>query len=321
VCEHLIREGKFKVCGLTRDTNGQVAVELRNLGVHIIQGDLNNVDSLRSAFKDVQLAFLMTDFWEANRDSELEYKQGKNFVDVAKEFNIKLLVYSSGEDAKKLTNGRVRVAMWEGKVRVMQYIKSINVPCTELLPSFFMENFLDKMPPRRSSDGRSWEFHIPFEANHNVELLAARDIGGVVNKLFLNPNQYINQSIPLVGEVLTAERMIDTFSRAVGEPAKLVTLSIDQFRNSGIKLAEDFAELAQFCKEYSGKKDARLARSIYPQMHTWEQWLKEIWVHQKDKLGKQQPYKAGGIPISAEEQKRREQVAATSQPGAPHQSK
>lgn len=101
VARRFLEDATYKVRGLTRDPSSPAALELLELGVEIVQADLNNVASLVTAFKGANLIFSVTNYWEpffrpdARAAAEargvtcreyaydVELRQGMNVVDAA----------------------------------------------------------------------------------------------------------------------------------------------------------------------------------------------------------------------------------------------
>lgn len=101
VARRFFQDPAFKVRGLTRNPVSPAALELSKLGVEIVQADLDDVASLTAAFKDANLIFSVTNYWEpffrpeARAEAEkrgiscrryaydVELRQGKNIVDAA----------------------------------------------------------------------------------------------------------------------------------------------------------------------------------------------------------------------------------------------
>ncbi|KAE8147582.1 hypothetical protein BDV25DRAFT_168978 [Aspergillus avenaceus] len=89
-----IASDQFSIRAITRDPSKPAAAALAEQGVEAIKADAEDKDSLRLAFKDAYGVFAVTNFWES-LDASAETRQGKNIVDIAKETNIKHLVWSS----------------------------------------------------------------------------------------------------------------------------------------------------------------------------------------------------------------------------------
>ncbi|KAF7554199.1 hypothetical protein G7Z17_g3065 [Cylindrodendrum hubeiense] len=100
VARRFLKAG-FRVRGLTRDPLSAAAQKLADEGIEAVKADLNDVDSLTSAFQGANVIFSVTNYWEPffrpdcrQKAQELgiscrkfaydvEYQQGKNIADAA----------------------------------------------------------------------------------------------------------------------------------------------------------------------------------------------------------------------------------------------
>lgn len=107
VARRFLRDGadRFRVRGLTRDPGSGAAKELAALGAEVVRADLNDVESLKAAFKGANVIFSVTNYWEpffphkieASREQvkalglgsvreyagRVELAQGRNIADAA----------------------------------------------------------------------------------------------------------------------------------------------------------------------------------------------------------------------------------------------
>lgn len=101
VARRFLRDPRFRVRGLTRDSSSEKAQELARLGVEMVQADLEDVKSLRDGFRDANLIFSVTQYWapffrpdcvaEAKDLNvsirklayDVEYRCGRNIADAA----------------------------------------------------------------------------------------------------------------------------------------------------------------------------------------------------------------------------------------------
>lgn len=101
VARRFLKDPSYRVRGLTRNPSSPAALELSALGIEIVQADLDDVSSLKSAFKGANLIFSVTNYWEPffRPDSraaaekkgiscrkyayDVELQQGKNIADAA----------------------------------------------------------------------------------------------------------------------------------------------------------------------------------------------------------------------------------------------
>ena len=131
---------------ITRNRASPAAQELTRLGAELFEADLDNVESLVSAFSGAQAIFGVTNFWQFPQSLktkelvelkgitwneacyELEVQQGINIIDAAvqsaKQCQLDRLVLSSLCDARKASKGKYMwVYHFDSKARFVQYLE------------------------------------------------------------------------------------------------------------------------------------------------------------------------------------------------------
>lgn len=101
VAQRFLKDSNYRVRGITRDPTSPAAQKLATQGIEIVQADLDQVESLVSAFADANVIFSVTNYWESffrpacrQRAAEagiscrkfaydVEVRQGKNIADAA----------------------------------------------------------------------------------------------------------------------------------------------------------------------------------------------------------------------------------------------
>lgn len=101
-------------------------------GVGVVQGDMLDVDSLRSAFSGVSTLFLL------NAVAPDEYTQALIALNVAREAGIERIVYLSVIHSDRYPN----VPHFSGKFGVERMIEQMGLNATILRPAYFMNNDL-----------------------------------------------------------------------------------------------------------------------------------------------------------------------------------
>ncbi|MGK6318325.1 NmrA/HSCARG family protein [Sphingomonas sp. DT-204] len=99
-------------------------------GVEVVQGDLLDVDALRSAFTDISTLFLL------NAVVADEYTQALIALNLAREAGIERVVYLSVIHSDLYVN----VPHFAGKFGVERMIETMNIPATILRPAYYMDN-------------------------------------------------------------------------------------------------------------------------------------------------------------------------------------
>jgi len=127
VVEQLVKRGA-DVRALVRDS----AKANFPASVQIAQGDLLDVDSLRSAFKDVSTLFLL------NAVAPDEFTQALIALNLAREADIERIVYLSVIHSDVYVN----VPHFAGKFGVERMIEQMGLNATILRPAYFMNNDL-----------------------------------------------------------------------------------------------------------------------------------------------------------------------------------
>lgn len=129
------------------------------------------------------------------------------------------------------------------------------------------------------------DFRAPF-----VDPLTAT--GPAVLEIFSNPEKYIAQSLPVIGEIISPQEIVETFVKITGKKAVYSSTynhqeMIDHFPelSSNNDLANEILDMAKYAVEYgyfSKDRDWEWSRKIDPNALTWEQFLLNIsWKGEK----------------------------------------
>ncbi|KAA8569018.1 hypothetical protein EYC84_000691 [Monilinia fructicola] len=122
VAQRFLQDPDYKVRGITRNPSSATAQSLSAQGVEILEADLDNVDSLISAFQGANLIFSVTNYWEPffrpdcrvkaqekgiscrKYAYEVEYQQGRNIADAAAHASVLPGLDSNGFIASTLSH-------------------------------------------------------------------------------------------------------------------------------------------------------------------------------------------------------------------------
>src|SRR5512133_796393 len=91
----------FHLKAMTRKPRGEAVRALTQLGAEIVQGDLDDAQSLKRVLNGAWGAFAVQNTWEAGVEREEE--QGKRFALIAREQGVQHFVYSSVGSAHRRT--------------------------------------------------------------------------------------------------------------------------------------------------------------------------------------------------------------------------
>ncbi|CAH0030523.1 unnamed protein product [Clonostachys rhizophaga] len=192
---------------LTRNTSSAPAQTLSKKGVQLCKGDLLDRQSLLNALNDVDVAYLVTDF-RGPGDIEGEMKQGKQFVDVAKESGVKHIVFSSvaGADISK------PVDHFYTKYLLEEYIKQSGLNWTIVRPVGFME----VLPPPGIGRFFFMSAMASLMGDTKQKYVACEDIGKAVAAALINPTKFSGRVVTVAGEIANVDELQSALEKGEG---------------------------------------------------------------------------------------------------------
>ncbi|PWB75547.1 nucleoside-diphosphate sugar epimerase [candidate division GN15 bacterium] len=277
--------GGFAVRAITRNVNSDKAKVLAKLGAEVVAADIDDVESLKRAFRGAYGAYCVTFFWE-HFSPEKELAHAKNMAEAAKATGLKHVIWSTLEDTRKFVPlndnrmptlmGTYKVPHLDAKGEANSYFANLGVPTTNLLTSFYWDNFITfGMGPQRSQDG-TLEITFPM-GDKRLAGIVAEDIGKCAYAIFKAGNKYIGQTVGIAGEHLTGTQIAQAFSRVLGQTVRYNAVEPEVYRNLGFQGAEDLGNMFQFKRDfeeqYLGARDIGFTRSLNPRVQTLETWL------------------------------------------------
>ena len=277
VADFLLKSGNYSVRALTRDAGSEKALNLKDKGAEIAEGNMEDVTSLIDAMKDCYGVFGVTSFWE---HFQKEFEHGKNLVDAVSKSNIEHFVFSTLPNVKKISNGKYEAPHLDLKAELEEYSKSKDLKATYVHAAFYFENFYTFFPPQKQEDG-SFTFGFPQE--NNLRGISIEDLGGIVLNIFDHPSEYIGKTIFAAGDSITPAEYAATMSEVLGKKVIFNYIPQDIFAGFGFPGADDLAAMFAFQQEFlpPPHTDADDSRKMYPELKTFKQWMED----NKDKFG------------------------------------
>ncbi|HMS64332.1 MAG TPA: NmrA/HSCARG family protein [Ignavibacteria bacterium] len=271
VADFLLKSGKYSVRALTRKAGSDKAKTLADKGAEIIEGTLDNAESLSEAMKGCYGVFGVTSFWE---HFNKEFEHGQNLVNAVKQNNIQHFVFSTLPNAKKISNGKYVAPHLDIKGDLEDYSKSLEIKATYLHVAFYYDNFLSFFPPQKGTDDT---FSFGFPQHNNLRAIAIEDLGGIVLQIFEHPEMYIGKTVFAAGDALTPEEYAKVMSEVLNKKVTFNFIPQEVFAGFGFPGADDLAAMFAFQQEFFPPplKDADECRKIYPQLRTFKQWMEQ----------------------------------------------
>lgn len=268
----LIESGKYSVRCLTRNVASEKAIALQRAGAEVVEGNLDDIESLEIAMHGCYGVFGVTNFWE---HFEKEFQQGKNLIDAVSYSSIKHFVFSTLPNYKKLSNGELEVPHCDIKAELEDYSRSVGLKATYIHIAFYYENFLSFFPPQKGEDG-TFGFGFP-QGDTKLAMVAAEDLGPVVAKIFENREAYLDRVVGVVGEDRTCSEYAETMSEVLGETVRYNHIPREVFASFGFPGAEELANMFDFQRRYilQRQKDLEETYKLNPETKDFKTWLQQ----------------------------------------------
>jgi uncharacterized protein YbjT (DUF2867 family) len=279
------KKSKFAVRAITRDVNSEKAKELARLGAELATADIDDPESLKRAFSGAYGAYCVTFYW-AHMSPEKELEEARSMAEAAKAAGLKHVVWSTLDDTRRYIPlsdtrmptlmGKYKVPHYDAKGEANRFFRDLRLPVTFLLTSFYWDNFIHfGMGPKPGPDGK---LAITFPlGDKKLPGIAAEDIGRCAYGIFKKGRKYIGKTVGIAGGFLTGAQMAASFTKALGQEVRYNEVSPEAYRSFGYPGAEEMGNMFQFKrdfeKEYCGARSIKVARSLDPELQSFDDWL------------------------------------------------
>jgi uncharacterized protein YbjT (DUF2867 family) len=216
----------FNLRAMTRHPDGDAATALRGRGVEIVQGNLDDEASLRSALQGAWGVFAVQNTWEAGVEGE--ETQGKRLAQVAKQAGVQHYVYASVGSADRNTG----IPHFDNKWRIEETVRSLKFPSHVIYrPVFFMEN----LPT-------PWFLHddkliSAIQPSTVLQMIAVVDIGKYAAACFTEAERLKGEEFDIAGDQRTMPETAEVLGQVLGRKISYVQIPLAEVR----KNSEDFA--------------------------------------------------------------------------------
>jgi uncharacterized protein YbjT (DUF2867 family) len=268
VVDHLLEsEHDFAVSGLTRDASSDAAQALDARGVTMVEGDLDDPETLRGPVGDADAVFAVTNFWTQGYDAQVQ--QGKNLATVASEEGVEHFVFSGVGSHDEETG----IPHFDSADEIAQHVRDLDLSWTVLKPVFFFEN-LEAFAEDIVEDGT---LALPLAEGVGLQMVSNDDVGHAAAVAFENPDEFVGEAIDLAGDERTLEETAAVLSEVTGVDVEAVHVPIEDAYDS---FGEEFTVMCEWFNDvgYSADIDALEAQfgfeftdlETYLREHGWE---------------------------------------------------
>ncbi|WP_207421550.1 NmrA/HSCARG family protein [Desertivirga brevis] len=291
VAHSLLNSGQYRVRGITRRADTPEGRKLKALGVELksIPLSVGYEQEYIEAFKGSDSVFLITP--AIAPPESYEFELGKQLADAALEAGVKHVIFSSLENVSRITGNRKFAPHFTDKARVEEYIRTLPFTSTFIYMAFFYTNLIEFYTPILEGDTLVFPIYLPrdFSAPFVDPLTAT---GPAVLEILSNRQEYAGKALPVIGEVISPQKMVEAFSKVTGKKAVYKSAyTREEFLNyfpsfkSNDELVDEILGMAEYAVEFGyfqKDRDWEWSRRINPGTLSWEQFLRNTgWQGEK----------------------------------------
>jgi uncharacterized protein YbjT (DUF2867 family) len=232
--------------------------KLKEQGIEIMEGDLDDFDSLTHAMNGCYGVFSVINFQDGGVAKEEE--RGKRVADVAKKTGVEHYVYSSVGGADR-TSG---VPHFESKWHVEQYIRELALPYSIIRPTTFMTNLLEMPAVMRFI---ALSMSRGSFAEKPLQMIAVQDIGKWAAHMFLHRDRYLSMAVEIAGDEVAFSQMVSAYKKVYNKTPGSMWLPPSLFSMG------DIGKMFTWITTYGYKADLKMNRTEIPDLLTFEQFL------------------------------------------------
>lgn len=280
---------------LTRDPSSSAAQALALLGGSVVQADLSDIDSLRTAFDGAHAIFLNTDFWGPYRadgqktawDSDaafnVEVNHGKNAAIVAAGLpTLGRFIYSALGPMKKHSNGKYPHSYhWDSKATIVEYIETEQPNLAKKTSYIYIAAFNTNplfIPRSIDSETVKYQFVIPLKKEQTMPMIDPRESTGPFVQALVESEE---PGVKLLAydSLLTMGEILNLWSKVSGKPADYVEVTVE-YMNQEFGIPLEVLDAVGYIPEYGymGGVEGSIEPDklkVKPQTASFEDWLKK----------------------------------------------
>lgn len=258
---HLKQRG-FALRALVRNPDRPQVRELEGSRVEVLQGDLEDPESLERVLDGADGAFSVQP-WQGGPEAEI--REGIAFAEAANREDIGHFVYSSVAAADENTG----IPHFESKGKIEEHIRQIGMPYTIFRPVFFMENWF------MMRDGiDNGAMYLPLSPQTRLQMIAVDDIGAFVALAFEHSGHWHNRAFGLAGDELSMTELAEAFSRVSGREVRYQQVPWDQFEQQA---GHEMTVMYRWFEDKGYDIDIGAVRQEYPHLTGFNRWLEQHW--------------------------------------------
>ncbi|WP_298541581.1 NmrA family NAD(P)-binding protein [uncultured Aquimarina sp.] len=201
-------------------------------GIELIQGGLDNQDSLAKAMNGAQAAVYS---FPLIFDIELAKSYTENFITAAKQENVGLVIYNTTFHLAKQETGFLALDI---KVAMKKLLDESGLNVITLAPDIYLDNI-----------AAPWSIPVilehkivpyPLVSDKKTPWISHSDLAQYVVKAISKP-ELAGQTLPIGGNLITGNQIATAISAKINQELNFVTVPVDEFEQ---QLKPGFGEIA-----------------------------------------------------------------------------
>lgn len=258
--------GISNLVALTRDPAKASSRCLETMGVELVTGDMEDIDSLEAAMQGCDRIYLHALSHDTSSADPMEFDRGEKVVAAALKSDITHLVYNSAEGCDRSSG----VDHMETVGLVEKLLDTAGIPNTALRATLFMEEWFKHHTRPQILQGT---FSLTLAPDFVQQYIAVRDMGYCAAQAFLNPSKYIGRKIALAGDELSNTDLAAAFAEAQASPCEFKPMPLDVFRQ--MPGMDQMVKLVEWYERDGYQADVAATHEEFPGVWRMADFLRE----------------------------------------------
>ena len=261
-----LRANGWLVRALARDPGSTKAQRLSSQGVDVVQGELDDIASIRAAMAGAHGVFSVQPSSGQGpaygvTDAQ-ETRWGKGIADAALAQGIRHFVYTSVNAVGK---GPTGMGHFDSKFEIEEHIRTLGLRGTIVRPAAFMELL---MLPGMGLDQGYFSFFL--RPDQTAQVIAVRDIGMIVASIFADPQRFVGRTIEIASDEVTGMQLGEKLSLAAGRP-----IAYSRFPDSVLQENAFLGQLSSLVDDgrLAGNADLGALEREFGRLTSFDEWL------------------------------------------------
>lgn len=266
---------EYTVRAITRDVSSEKSQQLKKKGAEVVQGDISDPASLKTALAGVHTVFIMTASAWGPDAVEVEFGQAKTAADIAVEQGVQYIIFSTHPHVKEISGGKYtkvwsfppyspflanraanttnKVTPFDAKAKAEAYIRTLPVKSAFYSPGSFMENFHRPgfLLKRTAPDGTVIVSRHNSPTSKFPLIAAVADTGKFVGAILAEPYKYEGKTFCAAEGLYTWEEIVAVVSKVTGVKTVYEQGPVEEYKSSlPARVADVFIEFFNYYEDF-----------------------------------------------------------------------